>query len=55
MRHLSYVGSAFRRTYIRVRVIVLVSNGGVQLLDDTPIGPLRTGVAPTVTVIVPPS
>jgi hypothetical protein len=34
-------------------VITLASNGGVQLLDDTPIGPLSVEVAPTVTAIVP--
>jgi hypothetical protein len=32
-----------------------VSNGGVQLLDDTPIGPLSVEVGPTVMVIVPAS
>jgi hypothetical protein len=32
-----------------------VSNGGVQLLDDTPIGPASVEVTLAVTVIVPAS
>lgn len=33
--------------------MVDVPKGGVQLLDDTPIGPLSEAVGATVTVIVP--
>ena len=43
------------RPYCLVNVIVLVSNGGVQLLDDTPIGPVSVEVVPAFTVIVPDS